>query len=370
MGLPQQDKKMKFTCKIKHLNAYLLILHNGVFDQKSIQHFAPPKGVEIIPLAQICDPCQKTEQTCDPCRQTAGNFRIEIAPNTIVEKPLQLVNVIDTLERLDVVHSFEIVVGQGSSLSLIHCDESLNHVENTIQSTVSIELKSHSSLHYYNLQNINNHSTLNNETVVTQHEHSHFVSHTYTLNGKTLNKHQHIDFTEENANADIQGLYLLDKDQECFHRIQMNHNTPNGKSNQLFKGILDDSSKAYFEGCVFVEKNAQQTEALQNNKNLLLTDKANVQTHPFLEIYADDVKCSHGATIGQLDDDALFYLRTRGIPERQARALLMLAFANDVVRNVHLESLREYLENIIKRRLNGENITCEECVFSFGQIVV
>jgi len=345
-GSPQQDKKMKFTCKIKHLDAYLLILHNGVFDQKSIQHFAPPKGIKITP---------NPEKT--------GNFKLEVAPNTIVEKPLQLVNVIDTPENLDVVHAFEVVVGEGSTLSLIHCDESMNKVKNTIQTHVSIELKSHSSLQYYNLQNINNHSTLNNQTEVKQHNHSRLISHTYTLNGEFLNKQQHIDFTEEFANADVQGLYLLDKNQDYFHRIRLNHNQPNGLSNQLFKGVLDDSAKAHFEGHVFVAKHAQKTEALQNNKNLLLTDKANVQTHPFLEIYADDVKCSHGATIGQLDEDALFYLRTRGIPEKQAKTLLMYAFANDVVRNVYLDPLREYLENLIKRRLNGENITCEDCVF-------
>lgn len=338
---------MKFNCKIKNLNAYLLVLHNGIFDGKSIRHFAPPKGVEIVP---------NTEKI--------GSFRINIAPNTIVEKPLQLINTIDTTMPSNVVVSFEIVVGQNSVLSLIHCDESLNHVENTIQSAISIKLKSHSTLYYYNLQNINNFSTLNNETAVKQHEHSHLISHTYTLNGKTLNKHQTINFTEKFAHADVQGLYILDKNQECLHRIHLNHNFPNGQSNQQFKGILDDSAKAFFEGCIFVAKQAQKTEAVQNNKNILLTDKAHVQTHPFLEIYADDVKCSHGATIGQMDENALFYLRTRGISEKQAKTLLMYAFANDVVRNVHLEQLREHLENIIKRRLNGENITCEDCVFS------
>ncbi|MCL2412529.1 MAG: SufD family Fe-S cluster assembly protein [Bacteroidales bacterium] len=343
---------MKFNCKIKHLNAYLLVLHNGVFDQKSMRNFPPPKGVEIIS-------CRG-----EACFAPTGNFKIVVAPNTIVEKPLQLINITDTTTPTNVAVSFEIVVEAGSSLSLIHCDESLNQVENTIQSKISIELKSHSSLYYYNLQNINNFSTLNNETVVKQHEHSHLTSHTYTLNGKTLNKHQTVDFVKEYAHADIQGLYLLDKNQECLHRIKLNHNFSNGKSNQLFKGILDDSAKALFEGHVFVAKHAQKTEAVQNSKNILLTDKANVQTHPFLEIYADDVKCSHGATIGQMDEHALFYMRTRGISEKQAKTLLMYAFANDVVRNVHLESLREYLENIIKRRLNGENITCEDCVFS------
>lgn len=337
----------KFTCKIKHLDAYLLILHNGVFDHKSIRHFAPPEGVEITTNAE------KT-----------GNFKLIVKPNVVVEKPLQLVNVIDTIKPLNVSHSFEIIVEQGGSLTLIHCDESMNKVKNTIQTNVSIELKSHSSLLYYNLQNINNHSTLNNETKIKQHEHSHLVSHTYTLNGKNLNKDQTIDFAGESADVDIQGLYILDKNQTYTHRVHLNHNLPKGNSNQLFKGILDDSAKALFEGHVFVAKHAQKTEALQNNKNLLLSDKANVQTEPFLEIYADDVKCSHGASIGQLDEDALFYLRARCIPEKQAKTLLMYAFANDVVCNVHLNSLREYLETLIKRRLNGEKITCEDCVFS------
>ncbi len=341
----------KFSCKIKNLDAYLLVLQNGVFDHKSIQHFPPPKGVEITPC------------TGEECFAPAGNFRLTVAPNTIVEKPLQLVNIVDTTEPLEVSHSFEIVVGENSSLSLIHCDESMNKVKNTIQTNVSIELHEHSSLHYYNLQNINNHSTLNNDSVVKQHEHSHLVSHTYTLNGKILNKEQTIDFTGESVFTDVQGLYILDKNQQYVHRVHLNHNLPKGRSNQLFKGILDDSAKALFEGHVFVAKHAQKTEALQNNKNLLLSDKANAQAEPFLEIYADDVKCSHGATIGQLDEDALFYLRARGIPEKQAKTLLMYAFANDVVRNVHLEPLREYLENLIKRRLNGENITCEDCVF-------
>jgi Fe-S cluster assembly protein SufD len=221
---------MKFTCKIKHLNAYLLILHNGVFDQKSIRLFAPPKGVEILPSPE-----------------KSGNFRLVVAPNTIVEKPLQLVNIIDTAESLDVAHAFEIVVGQGSALSLIHCDESLNTVKNTIQTDVSITLNSHSSLHYYHLQNINNNSALNNITSVKQHEHSRLISHTYTLNGKILNKHQHVDFADEYTFADIQGLYILDKNQEYSHNIRLNHNQPNGQSNQMFKGILDDSAKAPFE---------------------------------------------------------------------------------------------------------------------------
>ncbi|MDR2907554.1 MAG: Fe-S cluster assembly protein SufD [Bacteroidales bacterium] len=338
---------MKFSCKIKNLDAYLLILYNGVFDHKSIRHFAPPKGVDIIPIPE-----------------KPGNFRLVVAPNTIVEKPLQLVNVIDTLESLNVTHAFEIVVGQGSSLSLIHCDESMNKVQNTIQTTVSIELEAHSSLSYYNLQNINNHSTLNHEATVKQHGHSHLISHTYTLNGKILNKQQHIDFIEESAVADVKGLYILDTNQDCFHRVQLNHNHPNGRSTQVFKGILDDSARAHFEGHVFVAKHAQKTEALQSNRNLLLSNKANVQTHPFLEIYADDVKCSHGATTGQLDEDSLFYLRTRGIPEKQAKTLLMYAFANEVVSHVHLEPIRDYLENLIKRRLNGETIICEDCVFS------
>ncbi len=133
-------------------------------------------------------------------------------------------------------------------------------------------------------------------------------------------------------------------------------------SDQLFKGILDDEAKAVFSGKVMVRRHSQQTEAHQNNRNILLTDEAKANTQPHLEIYADDVKCSHGATVGQLDPDAMFYLRSRGLCERTARQMMMVAFAGEVVKKISIEALRNRISHLVEKRLKGELSICDQCV--------
>ncbi|MDE6308223.1 MAG: SufD family Fe-S cluster assembly protein, partial [Bacteroidales bacterium] len=142
---------------------------------------------------------------------------------------------------------------------------------------------------------------------------------------------------------------------------KINHNSPEARSRQLFKGILDDSASGRFEGHVLVASGAQKTEAYQTNRNLLLTKKAKFQTKPYLEIYADDVKCSHGATVGQLDEKALFYMRCRGISQATARRLLMYAFAAEVIREIGVAPLEDHLTRLVQRRLHGELAACEDC---------
>ena len=134
------------------------------------------------------------------------------------------------------------------------------------------------------------------------------------------------------------------------------------KSNELFKGILDDHANAVFKGHILVRKDAQKTNAFQTNRNVLLTDKATVNTKPFLEIYADDVKCSHGATVGQLDDEALFYIKSRGISEYNAKLLLMYAFAAEIINKITLEPLKDRMDDLVKKRLRGELAVCSQCV--------
>jgi len=146
------------------------------------------------------------------------------------------------------------------------------------------------------------------------------------------------------------------------NRVFIDHKKPNCYSNELFKGILDEGASAAFNGHVLVRKDAQKTNAFQRNKNILLTDTAKINTKPFLEIYADDVKCSHGATVGQLDPDALFYLKSRGICERNAKMLLMHAFGSEIANKISIEALQERIENMIIKRLKGELSICDQCV--------
>ena len=197
---------------------------------------------------------------------------------------------------------------------------------------------------------------------MNQQAHTLFHSHAITFNAGFVGNDIHINLNEPFAEANLYGLYLVDKSQRCDNRITVAHRAADCKSRQLYKGIMDDEAEASFLGHVVVKPDAQRTVALQTNRNILLTDKAKINTKPFLEIYADDVQCSHGATVGQLDDEALFYLRSRGIGERSARKLLMFAFANEVVQFVEIQGLRDRLGDMVQRRLNGELTICDQCL--------
>jgi len=154
----------------------------------------------------------------------------------------------------------------------------------------------------------------------------------------------------------------MDRKQHIDNYVTVDHASPDCISNELFKGILDEHATGVFNGHILVERNAQRTNAYQNNRNLLLTDTAKINSKPFLEIYNDDVKCSHGSTTGQLDEQAMFYLRQRGIGEDNARMLLMFAFADEVVSRIAIEALRTRTEDMVKKRLQGELQICEQCV--------
>jgi Fe-S cluster assembly protein SufD len=157
----------------------------------------------------------------------------------------------------------------------------------------------------------------------------------------------------EGAEAELDGLYVTDGDQQADSHITVRHAQPGCRSSQLYKGILAGSSRAVFTGRIIVDLDAQKTDARQSNRNLLLSDQATVNSNPQLEIFADDVRCTHGSTVGRLDEEAVFYLRSRGIGREEARRLLTLAFTNEVVGRIPIESLRSRLESEISRRLQG-----------------
>jgi Fe-S cluster assembly protein SufD len=159
----------------------------------------------------------------------------------------------------------------------------------------------------------------------------------------------------------------MDRHQHIDNQVYINHSAPECTSRELFKGILDDHASGVFNGHINVNRDAQQTNAFQTNRNILLTDKATIDTKPFLEIYADDVKCSHGATVGQLDAEALFYIRSRGISANNARILLMYAFAAEVTNKIAIPELRQRMDDMVKKRLRGELSQCEQCVLNCSQ---
>jgi Fe-S cluster assembly protein SufD len=161
-----------------------------------------------------------------------------------------------------------------------------------------------------------------------------------------------ISVDDENCEAHMYGLYLLNGKSHVDNHTVVDHRKPNSFSNELYKGIVDEKANGVFNGKIFVRQEAQKTNAFQSNNNILLSDSATVNTKPQLEIWADDVKCSHGCTVGQMDEEAIFYLRARGIDERSAKAMLLYAFSKDVLENISVEPLRAHLDQLVSDRLH------------------
>ena len=225
-----------------------------------------------------------------------------------------------------------------------------------------IILNENSSLELYVLQNVDNEASIQREFKIKQLGDSRLKIVVITFNGGDIRNRYTVDLDGEGADTQIYGLYLIDKTQHVENYLKVNHNVPHCTSNEKFKGVLDDEATGIFNGHVYVAPNAQKTDAHQNNSNIILTPKAKINSQPFLEIYADDVKCSHGTSTGQLDQEAMFYMRQRGISKANARILLMYALAAEVSNHIDNDMLHEHIDDLIKRRLRGELSSCENCV--------
>ncbi len=365
-----------FECDVQELDTYVMNLYKGRFFYKDNPLHILDGGVIVGSLKAAFDQYPElvkkyfgkyatTENNAFNALNTAlfldGLF-VYVPKNVILEKPLQLINAVGTTEDVFVQNRNLIILEENSQLTLIQCDDSYNYKRSLTNSVTEIVIGANASLDHYRLQNINNNSTLISSIAIEQDRDSRLNTNSIILNGGLIRNETYTKLIGEGAQADIYGVYLADKNQLIDNQVYVDHTVPHCTSNELFKGILDDYARAVFKGHILVRKDAQKTLAFQNNANIILTDKAMINTKPFLEIYADDVKCSHGATVGQLDESALFYIRQRGISEDNARLLLMYAFAADVTQKIKIESLRDRIEDMVKRRLRGELSICDQCV--------
>ena len=255
-----------------------------------------------------------------------------------------------------------IILEEQAQMDIIQCDDSNMHRSHFATFVSEVFLKEKARLNWYKYQNINNVSALFSNSFYQVEKEAGLYTNTFEMNGKLLRNEQFADITGKDVKVDLYGLYLADKKQQADNVIFISHSSEGSYSNQKFKGILDDSAKGFFNGQILVKKEAQQTNAYQKNDNILLTDKARISSQPFLEIYADDVSCSHGSTTGQIDEEALFYIRQRGISKRDAQLLQLYAFAGEIIEAVKLNELIEPTKDLIKKRLNGELDVCEDCI--------
>ncbi len=230
------------------------------------------------------------------------------------------------------------------------------------EENLAISVEAGASLTLYRLQGLHTPQRHLTNLHITMQEGAEVEMCTVTLGGGHVRNNIEVRMQGEHCRLHADGLYLIDRDQECDNYIFVEHAKPHCTSSELYKGIIDDAARARFNGHVLVQDGAVKTEAYQTNRNILLTDKAHVDTRPFLEIYNDDVKCSHGSTIGQLDEQAKFYLQTRGISERTAMTMLSYAFCDEVIRAINIPSLRDAVGDMVKKRLHGElTPSCDEC---------
>ncbi|MDR1006760.1 MAG: Fe-S cluster assembly protein SufD [Bacteroidales bacterium] len=337
------DMAADFNCNIPNLHTIRIMQRNGVMIESNDDLL--PQGCRILH------------------RTVEGKqaFVITIPDNTEIKLPLQMMNLLSDGGKHNMNTTIE--VGTGSKVRFIHCDDSFGETITDSANTIDVYLAAHSSFDYYKMENLNNNSSLKTDVNFHLSEDSHLTTYGFSLNGKHIANTINVNLNQPHAEARLNGLYLTDKQQEVETVVNIFHKAPMCASNQLFKGILDDAAQAKFLGHVYVGGGSHGTVAMQTNKNILLTDKAKINTRPFLEIYNDDVKCSHGATIGQLDDEAMFYMRSRGISMRVARMLLMFAFCSEVIANSDIEALKESIGDIIKMRLQGELTSCCNCAF-------
>lgn len=275
---------------------------------------------------------------------------VELAPGVALDTPLQLIFLTTRAESASCPRNL-IHLGEGARAEVIEQHVGLDEAAYFTNAYTDIVLDHGASLTHAKLQEEGRRAFHIADIRVRQGRDSRLVSHSFALGGQLSRCDLATRFDAEGCEATLLGLYLAAGRQHMDHHTRIDHAQPQGTSRQLYKGVLDGAARAVFNGRVVVHADAQGSDAQQANRNLLLSREAEVDTKPQLEIYADDVKCSHGATVGQLDPAQIFYLRSRGVDEAAARALLTYAFAAEVVERVECAPLRQRLEHLLHRRL-------------------
>ena len=281
---------------------------------------------------------------------------IYIPKNVEVEKPIQIINFTTGSEAATMVQPRNlIVVEENAHVQIIERHQSLT--ENPVFSNVVTEIFSakNSTVDFYKIQNDKSNASLVDNTYIEQKSNSVVSVHTFSFGGNITRNNLNFYQRGEHIDSILKGITIIEGKQHVDHHTLVHHIEPNCESHQDYKGIFDARSTGVFNGKVIVEKEAQKTNAYQQNNNVLISDKATINAKPQLEIFADDVKCSHGCTIGQLDNDALFYMQQRGIPAKEGKALLMYAFANTVLESVKIPEVKSRINKLIASKL-GVNL--------------
>ena len=277
---------------------------------------------------------------------------INIPKNKVAEKPIEIMYFSTGSEAALMVQPRNLViVGQNAHVQIIERHQSLNNNTVLTNSVTEIFAEKLAIVDYYKIQNDNLEANLIDNTFVSQQQESHVAVQTFSFGGNLTRNNLNFYHFGERLTSTLNGITIIEGKQHVDHHTLVRHAAANCESFQDYKGIFSGNSTGVFNGKVYVEKEAQKTNAFQKSNNILLSEKATINAKPQLEIFADDVKCSHGCTVGQLDETALFYMQARGIPKKEAKALLMYAFSNAVIENIKIPELKKRITTIIASKL-------------------
>jgi len=277
---------------------------------------------------------------------------INIPKSKVVDKPIEIIYFSTGNEAALMVQPRNLViVGENAHVQIVERHQSLNSNPVLTNSVTEIFAQKRAIVDYYKVQNDVLTANLVDNTYIAQKQESRVAVHTFSFGGNITRNNLNFYHQGERIDSTLKGITIIGDKQHVDHHTLVQHATPNCESHQNYKTILDGNSTGVFNGKIFVEKEAQKTNAFQQNNNILLGDKATINAKPQLEIFADDVKCSHGCTIGQLDESAMFYMQQRGIPKKEAKALLMYAFTSEVTNSVKIPELRTKIAKIIATKL-------------------
>lgn len=364
-----------FKCDVPNMSTELYFVVNDRFYNKSLPKSLLPEGVIFGSLKEVAEKHPDLVKTyyasiADTSADAMAAFNTAFAQDgailyvpkgVIVDKPIQLVNILRADVDFMVNRRLLIVLEERAQARLLICDHAMDNVNFLSTQVIEVFAGVHSVFDLYELEETHTSTVRISNLYVKQESGSNVLLNGMTLhNGKTRNTTQ-VTLAGEGAEINLCGMAIEDKNQHVDNHTSIDHAMPNCRSNELFKYVLDEQSTGAFVGSVLVREGAQHTSSQQTNRSLCITRDARMYAQPQLEIYADDVKCGHGATVGQLDESALFYMRQRGISEKEARLLLMFAFVNEVIDTIRMEALKDRLHLLAEKRFRGELSKCQGC---------
>ena len=364
-----------FKCDVPNMSTSLYFVVNDAFYNKALPKAQLPEGVLLGSLKDLSKQHPELVQkyygklaetskdgiTAFNTAFAQDGFMLYVPKGVVVEKPIQLVNILRADVNFMVNRRLLVVLEEGAQARLLVCDHAMDDVNFLSTQVVEVFAAENSVFDLYELEETHTSTVRISNLYVNQEANSNVLLNGMTLHNGTTRNTTEVTLNGRGAEINLCGMAIADKNEHVDNHTFIDHKVSDCTSNELFKYVLDEQSVGAFAGKVLVREGAQHTSSQQTNRNLCATREARMYTQPQLEIYADDVKCSHGATVGQLDEKALFYMRQRGISLKEARLLLMFAFVNEVIDTIRMDALKDRLHLLVEKRFRGELNKCQGC---------